>query len=365
MNTRSLSLAVALLALTAPHAAAQECPIPVRAVNDLVFFPLNNSSPSCRAARDLQPDFDKLVAAAGFRPGELTLWIDSAIKEVNAIYLPGKVLLTTAFLKDETRGRDARVMAIAHEIAHAVQDRDKLIEWRGRPGDAEYLTRSRKIEAHADAIGQELMVRAGYPADAFTLGTEEYFGCQSQQLREETATHPTPAQRFVNNAMVAGTEANARAHAALEVYASQFGQASAQAPDLPVQPFTPAARITDYNDQGQLLPGRRIAESLGFGLSRPPPSPDSGPANLVAGTAASLWSSALDRFFVAPFTAAVDELSSDPSFVNRVFAACGTPETAELTENFGVMDWIKAIAANASRRAAANDAVEGVRPEPL
>lgn len=362
---RSLSSAVALLVLCALRATATDCPIPVRVANDMVLIPLHNSSPSCRSARDLQPDFDKLVAAAGFRPGDLTLWIDSAGQEVNAVYLPGKVLLTTAFLKDEVRGRDARVMAIAHEIAHAIQDRDKLIEWRGRPGDEGFLARSRRIEAHADAIGQELMVRAGYAADAFTSGTGDYFGCQSRQLREDSATHPTPAQRFVNNSIIAGTEANSRARAALARHAREFGEASAQAPEPPVQPFTPSARITDFNDQGQLMPGRRVVESLGLGQNRPPPSPGAAPSNIVAAGAAALWTSALNRFFVTPFSTAVDQLSSDPSFINRVFAVCGAPGAAELNENFSVMGWIKAIAANASRRAAANNAADGVPSEPL
>lgn len=328
-------------------------------------IPLASASPSCRAALELLPDFEKLRAAAGFEPDKLALWIDSSV-QVNASYTPEKILLTTAFLKDASRGRDARVMAIAHEIGHAVQDRQGLIAWRNEPAFAfarrvaderprpeligsgseeekEFLVRSRRLEAQADTNGQELMVRAGYQITSFTEGTADYFGCQNPMMSSESS-HPAGAQRFVNSVVTGGAIANERARAALRRQADEFGTASAADVSVPVQPYVPRTNIDDFNDQGQLLPGRLATARRGV----PSPSEESG----AVARRPSIISNLVNHLVVEPFAAAVDEYATQNSFAIRVFAACGTPEVAEMTRHFGVWDWIKAISADAARRRA-------------
>jgi len=368
---RAAPLAVCLLFVRAASASAEECPIPMR-VAKAFALPLDRGSPTCRAALELVSDFEKVREAAGFAPEQLIFSIDPDQKKVNAYYGSGQVSLTSAFLKDESRGRDARVMTIAHEIGHAVQDRDKLIAWKyepkeaharriagakpppsftGSPEEEEFLARSRRLEAHADAIGHELLQRAGYAHDLFARGEADFFGCDGvERLRETSSSHPVSPQRFLNTALTSGAAATEHARDVLRRQADAFGETSAEAPLVAAaaESFVPRARLEDYDGQGRALPGRRVAERLAVPL---PPREE----GALGWHAAFIASSAVDFWIVEPFQSAIDRLSTQESVASQVLAACGKPETAELYEEFGVLGWTRRIAADAARSLARLD----------
>ena len=366
---RAIPLLAALLLAAPLGAAAGNCPVPMTDGPGEPALPFDAASPACRAAVALIPDFDKLRAAAGFKAVDLSFSVDPDAVSANAYYLTKGVWIGTAYLIDPRYKRAALVATLAHEIGHAVQDRDGQVAWSNAPGEAysarggdtdseeftaspegqEYLARSRRLEAHADSIGQELMLRAGYPADMFLRGHAQDSGCQGLEgLRDKVRSHPAPTQRFVNAAMTGGALANGRARkTALELSTSLGGGPAREAWTAPVEPspYRPAASLEDYEDRGRMKPGRRAAETLRVPL----PPRDAGP---VREHASLIAISAVDFWIAEPFKSAVNRLTDEDRVSSRVLAACGKPQAAELNEDFSAFGWAKRVAADAARRLA-------------
>lgn len=380
---RAVPLAALLLLLSAPPApgadltldpepvpmpAMEPCSVPI--INRGLGMTLGSpaSTPTCRSATALLPDFARLRETAGFGPDDLRFAVDAGERKANASYLEKVVTISVPFLKDETMGLNARLMAIAHEIGHAVQDRDKLIDWRneprtafvqrarnlnpvpafeGSPEEAEFMARSRRLEAHADAIGQELLLAAGYTADVFARGEAEFFGCHGvETLEGDGRTHPVDAQRYINSNLTGGALANERARAALKNqtdFAGRPAPGDAVAAAATLKPFKPNASLHDYDDDGRVLPGRRIAQILQVPL----PPPDAGP---IRRHATLIAYSTVDYWLVKPLREAVNRLSTQDGVATQVLASCGNPETLTAAEEFSVGGWTRRIAADAASR---------------
>ncbi|MDD5301937.1 MAG: M48 family metalloprotease [Elusimicrobia bacterium] len=353
---------VLAVGLWTPSASAAECPIRMRADLQPRDLPFDAGSSECLLAVSLEPDFSKLRAAAGIEAGSLDFQVDYDGGEVNAYYTQGFIRVTRAYLRADLK-REARLATLAHEIGHAVQERDGLLSWMNEPINLyfkkrhgglykdrsyesseeykEYQLRSRKREAHADAIGQELLARAGYAPDTFTLGRSSRFGCQSvDEIDEHDPTHPADAQRYVNAAMTASAVSSAKAASAAQSIAGYLGGTRPSA-----DAFTPGTSIRDYDDLGRLKPGRLAASKL----SVPPPPPDAG---VVRRTVQQAAASVVARWISEPFQAAVDGLAASErrSIARKVLASCGPLRSTEPVD-FSVFGWIKRLSEDAALRA--------------
>jgi hypothetical protein len=368
---RPLLLLVSLA--LAPAARAADCPVPM--VNPAgASVPLDEASPFGRDASGLVGDFEKLRHAAGFGPGTLLFGVNDS-SEVNAFYVqPGRVLVNTGFLAAPNLKRNARLMALAHEIGHAVQDRDGDMGWKnapfqafyargGREADfasspegAEYYRRNRQFEAHADSIGQELLDRAGYGAGVFAGGSIDLAGgCQTAaSLRESPTTHPLYADRQIGQAVRQAMQASARARGASDNLSAALAAPTRSAGLVPSagpvpasapRPYVPAAKIGDYDGNGRIQPGRLAAESLRI----PPPPPGAGP---VREHATWIAGSFVNRWVAEPFRAAVNRLTRQERFAATVLESCGNPQALAAQEDYGVFGWSKRIAAEEARSAA-------------
>lgn len=357
---RAVPLAAVFLSALAASAAAGNCLVPMTSGPGEPALAFDAASPACREAASLMADFAKLRAAAGLAPAGLSFSVHPSAK-VNAYYMPGGIWFTTGDLSDAKITRETRVATIAHEIGHAVQYRDGQGAWSGEPYDAylarggdpadaefdkspeaaEYYARKRKLEAHADSIAQELLLRAGFPSDLYTRAHANYFGCEGPEgLHASASKHPAPAQRFINAAMTSGALANERARKASLALSASLGAGAPRADS----PYRPAARIEDYDSQGRIKPGRRAAESLRV----PPPPGDAGP---VRERASLIAMSAVDFWVAEPFQRAVDGLTGSDRVSARVLTACGKPQAAGLEEDYSTFGWAKRIAADLALRA--------------
>lgn len=350
---RALPLAAALLCALVSAAAALPCAVPLKAAPGRPAQPFESSSPACLAVKTLTRDFARIRVTAGFTADQLELSVKPDTSTVNAFYVPGGVQMTLAFVNKTDITHEGRLMVIAHEIGHAVQDREGTIAWKNEPvvefnGTRErgipwlkspehlvYLERSRKVEAHADAIGQELLQRAGYSTDLFGKGSASFFGCRTlADFERSPRTHPVDAQRYLNTAMTNGALAAERARKAAS---GRFASSPMPAP------FVPAAKITDYAADGGVRPGRRAAAVLAV----PPPPPDAGPLRRGVNAAAAKF---VRENIAVPFGRAVDGLSERNHVAASVLKACGTEEASGFDEDFGVLGWTSRLAADAVLR---------------
>ncbi len=175
-------------------------------------------SPECVLATSLLEDFRRLRAAGGVSE-RMAMRVHPGIY-VNSAFDPRKMLIrVTLGLLRSPQPRDEKVFGIAHEIGHAVQYlgetgaahralADRLNEKERnrtlRPEDRRTWNEfSRRFESHADLLGMELMVRAGYGADAARVAAQRFSECGSMD-ELKTPSHdgyPQNARRAFNAAM--------------------------------------------------------------------------------------------------------------------------------------------------------------------
>lgn len=376
---------LAVLLLGARPAAAQTCAVPTwvePGTPSTAAVVFDSASPECVAASSLSADFAKIRAAAGFTSAMLAFYIDPDPEE-NAYYLMNRVAFNAGYLRSNIP-REGRLATLGHEVGHAVQDQTKKFAWRDEPwqayraraGDsatwaafqqapesAEYYARSRRLESHADLIGQELLTRAGYDPNTFTRGRAARFGCGADLLTVRDDTHPPTAQRYVNAAMGRGALSSNRARREADRIMEGLGgprrlPGGELATPVPVA-YSPSARVEDFDATGRLRPGRAAAEALRV----PDPPRDAGPvrehAQFIAGSVVDFW-------IARPFQAAVDGLAERRAIASRAIAACGTPEASRFAEEYGTAGWIRRIAAdwaaNLARRRDTPRLVSGAVP---
>ncbi len=351
------ALPLAVVWLLASTVAAENCLVPMTVGPDKPPLAFDAASPACRAASDLLVDVAKLRAAAGFAESALSFSVDPDQAGADVYYRAKGVWITVSYLNNASLGREARLTSLAHEIGHGVQDRDGQVP--DLPDSEEFAEMSperqekhhehrRRLEAHADAIGQELLLRAGFSSGLFVGGRTNRDGCRGLDgLSDHKLTHPADAQRFVNAAMASGALANDRARRISLTLSSALGGAGPGATavsELKPAPYVPTARLEDYDGRGRFKPGRLAAESL-----RVPLAPRG--AGPVRKHAALIASAVVDFLVAEPFRAAVDRVAGRDRVAAQVLAACGKPQAAEFAEDFSVLGWTRRIAADAALRA--------------
>lgn len=364
---RWVPLLAAVLSFSAPlTAAAGPCVVPTRSDDPATaWYSFDDSTVECRVAASHLADVAKLRAAAGFDESTLKYYIVQE-DSVNAYYQKGAIHMLSGYLKSDFT-REARLATLAHEIGHAVQDKQGKFDWAEEPFQAflkrvagqdprpkfegtpewkEGQARSRRMEAQADLIGQELLVRAGYDADTFTRGRANRWGClglSDLYLRGED-THPRSAQRWVNAAIGRGTVVGRNGNEAAQKLAAEISAGStlpefeqppagAYAP----RPYTPSVSLEDFNEVGRLKPGRQLAARL----SLAPPPPDAG---FVRTHATYIAGSVVDFYVAAPLRGAVDRIAEGRSVAVQTLKACGTPQAERFEEDWGTAGWIGRVA---------------------
>ena len=293
-------LAVVLL-FSAASAAAAPCRVPAVDARDNPVA-LEDTHPTCLAASAQLTRFEKLRAAAGFGPTELGYYVEVGAAEGhdNGYYWNKRVAFNDAYLKLYPSAALPFLATLAHEIGHAVQDRDGDLEWRNRARStghaAEAASRTRRLEAHADAIGIELLLRAGYPADAFVKGREARFTCEAiakpaTEKPGEDDTHPDHRHRWLNSLLATPrvveeltarrreelSRLNGASAATLEAAftgAARRDDASVAFPAVTgPRVYKPHFKKEDFDDHGRIAPGRLASSDLRLSL----PPPDAGP----------------------------------------------------------------------------------------
>lgn len=364
---RWVPLLAAVLSLSAPlTAAAGPCVVPTHTDDPRTgSISFDDSTVECRVASSHLTDVARLRAAAGFDATTMKYMI-VADDSSNAYYYQGGIYMHSGYLREAGMTPEARLATIAHEIGHGVQDKLGKLAWSREPraayfkragGDAtvegyaaspefkEAMARSRRIEAQADLIGQEILVRAGFDANTFTRGRAVRFGCRdaSELGTEGDTTHPVSAQRWVNTAISRGTVAADRGNKAAVNMAAMLGgdlkrlEAPSTDAGYKARPYTPAASVEDFEDSGRLKPGRQVAARFVV----PPPADDAG---FVERHATYIAGSVMDFYVAEPLKGAVDRLAARKSVAMQTLQACGTPQAERFEDSWGTSGWIARVA---------------------
>lgn len=111
--------------------------------------------------------FDAILAAAGFTPGEIKLVFDN-ISVSNAHYSEGVVFIHEGLMKKYGTDAEALVFMIAHELGHAQQEH--FLKYVMEP---ELDLYPKRTEAHADLLGANNAVCAGYPFSMVLSGLQK------------------------------------------------------------------------------------------------------------------------------------------------------------------------------------------------
>lgn len=331
--------------------------------------------PVCARALALRGDFEKLLAAAKLR-APVTLWFHPLLVE-NASYLEAERRLTVYYGFMLRSTRTGLLYVLAHELGHAVQadgpgGAERARAWTRRMAakrhgafDAQEQARwsgfSRRHEAQADAIAQELLAAAGFPPDTARRGEQSTVGCSL--ARDPGPDHPADAQRAMNLSL--GEELLARPKGALSGPVEGFfdgalarvGLADPAAPGL-----QPRSRLSDFDGDGRLMPGRLVAGDLNIAVPVP------GAPAVTAVLGAAQWG-LVDTLVKPAFAAAVDRLARQRTTALLTLRACGAAEADELAEQGGVWAWSRRIALSLledepAPPARAPRAREPSRPEP-
>lgn len=370
-------LAAVLFVAAPPGAAAGPCVVPTHSDDPRTgAVSFDDATVECRVASSHLSDVARLRAAAGFDATTMKYMI-VADDSSNAYYHDGGIYMHSGYLREAGMTPEARLATIAHEIGHGVQDKMGKLAWSREPRAAYFkragadatvegyaaspefkdaMARSRRIEAQADLIGQEILVRAGYDANTFTRGRAVRFGCRdaSELDGNNETTHPASAQRWVNTAINRGTVATDRGGKTAVNMAAMLG-GGARLPEMeqPTQEsllkpraYTPAAAIEDFEDSGRLKPGRQVAARFVV----PPPSDDAG---FVSRHATYIAGSVMDFYVAEPLRGAVDRIAARKSVAVQTLQACGTPQAERFEDSWGTTGWVARVAADWAKNLAA------------
>ena len=161
--------------------------------------------PECAVFSLIEERFHRLAAAGGFGSGELRLLPGAqhaGLYEARYYDKSRGIAFSRDFIachRSKPRGIAA---IIAHELGHAVQHREGRLaanlELQGSESKAAAAIVNRKLEAEADAIGDELLRRAGYDetmAD-FVVNLNACSGTPDKRSFE-SFTHPSDAFRWL------------------------------------------------------------------------------------------------------------------------------------------------------------------------
>ena len=185
---------------------------------------LNRNSTLTNRVRRIASDLQR--ASSAFRP-DAPSWnweVNTlAVDEVNAYAMPGGKIMVYEGIVEKLKLTDDEIAAImGHEIAHALREHSRERVSRqyaqqlaiggaaaiagvdsGIAGLADQLATvtfqlpfSRDQESEADAIGLELMARAGYDPNAAVTLWQKMIAQEKQSPPEFLSTHPSPGARI-------------------------------------------------------------------------------------------------------------------------------------------------------------------------
>ncbi|MBI3505007.1 MAG: M48 family metalloprotease [Proteobacteria bacterium] len=205
----------------------------------------------CLAAMKAQAVFDRLAPAAGFAKHDLSFRLmadgSSASMAVNAYYNdPMKTVYVTHGMLRQY-GADAAVLVavIAHELGHAVTDREMPFTSAScYAGGLPCPYDRRQFEALADMRGGQIAARAGFPAKMVAAGFETFFGSLNVRFgpeHDERYVHPSDRDRWLN--VAAYQAAINRKHESL-------------APG-----FVPAIGLEAFTPSGVIVPSALVPEA--------------------------------------------------------------------------------------------------------
>ncbi|MDD5302146.1 MAG: M48 family metalloprotease [Elusimicrobia bacterium] len=166
---------------------------------------IERGSPECAALKKMAGQFSRLAAAAGFEPGQLEFNYEVVPSTYfNAFYRPmdHNVTVFRGFVTCALKHEAAAPMVLAHEIGHAVQDREGLHEertdWILRTASPEAAKAvSRRYESQADIIGGDLLAKIGLKVDAGLTTAAIFKDCIGNAAFISPGSHPAPNARVV------------------------------------------------------------------------------------------------------------------------------------------------------------------------
>lgn len=162
-------------------------------------------SPECAMLRKMAGQFSRLAAAAGFTPDELQFNHEVVpSSDFNAFYVgeTHDVTVFRGFVACALKHEAAGPLILAHEIGHAVQDREGIREaredWKMRAASPEAAKAvSRRYESQADIIGGDLLTKAGIKVDAGLTTAAIFKDCIGYEAFLSPGSHPAPNARVV------------------------------------------------------------------------------------------------------------------------------------------------------------------------
>lgn len=351
-----------LFLILAASASAADCPIPTFDDNGSPRPRLPAEHASCALMQSVKPEYDRLVRTAGLVPAPSFSFHPSA--ESNAYYFDklDAVRINYGFAAERPTLAQIRTV-LAHELGHAVQargpegrerralfDRLQALDRSGRLEPRhmqEWADFSRRYEAQADGIAQQLLATAGFPAATARVGTQQYFGC-GNDLAAPLTTHPSGARRVINTTFgqsILDRNATALASPGFFDGARARGGGATVGAGLRPGRFTPAVKLSDFDAQGRLLPGRLVAGRMRV------PMPHAGPGpNPVRGMAYA--ANGVLRRMEPSLRRSVDAIARRESVTQKVLTICRTGDSDALARDFGVSGWTRRIAADKARKAA-------------
>ena len=317
-----------LFAALGRHARAADPPVAPCAVimhhrvgllTDLVPAepPIPADSDDCRIMQETRKDFLVLRDAAGLTPAEVS---DVSFRDMKdesfSSFEDSVVVFGNNALVLLRRGDDFRRTVLAHELGHGLQKYRKLATSKAIPTDEE----SRAYEAQADALGREILIKAGFSTNSMKSGFESFADC-GQYYDNRRSDHPSPEARVLNQDLLAQHDRNVQSvlsrvpGASSDLDQAFDGGAGRTDPQAGVSAGFPgpAIKTDDFNSRGILKADRWVPEH---------PALDGGtvPAPPGAPGAKTPPPAEVQPEFREAVVAAANELISGPGVEDRVFA---------------------------------------------
>lgn len=231
---------------------------------------IKRGSPECAALQKMAGQFSRLADAAGFAPGQLEFnpEVDPST-HFNAFYSAGthNITVVRGFVSCSLRLKEAAPLILAHEIGHAVQDREGIreerVDWISRSASPEAKKAvSRRYESQADIIGGDLLTRVGLKVDAGLTTAAIFKDCIDFTADISLGSHPAPNARVVealHDAALRQRELAARLPKSIRPFDAP-GDPGAVAPDhngytLSPGRYQPRIPLEALNAQGRMTKG--------------------------------------------------------------------------------------------------------------
>lgn len=144
--------------------------------------------------------YEKLLPVLGLTQANLPFSIDLKNEEIDSYHLfHTRVSVSKGLMERFGTNAAVLVYVLAHELGHAAQF--QTVDW---PTLKKTFTQE-QIESHADLIGGQIVVRAGYPIETYLAGEANFFNRQTVDAwlrpwtwRDSRGDHPYDSIRRWN-----------------------------------------------------------------------------------------------------------------------------------------------------------------------